>query len=402
MKDEQKITALHDHVRQKVKANFPQILDISQFIFQHPELGDQEYVSSDYLAKLLQEAGFQVDRAYQGIETAFRAEFRLGDGPKIAFLAEYDALPGFGPDKKPGHACGHNWISASTVGAGIVLSQMKEFFQGTVVVIGTPAEENFGRKVDLARSGAFDDIDTCIQMHLYESTNLKASALAMNAVNFHFIGRAAHAAMSPELGINALDAVNLTFTGVSYLRQQLPSDVRIHGIIKEGGQAANVIPESATAFFYVRAPKLATYRQAMDRVINCARGAALMTGCQLEISYPENEFYDLLVNPVLADRMEDHMRLSGFDDISEEEEKPGSTDIGNVSYACPTFYGNVGVGQGKVFVHEEGFLQVADSPEAHQQLKRAVEAFVALAIELDQDPDLLLKVKEAFKAQIKE
>lgn len=390
---------LHNYVRREIHKNKNEFFEISDFIFEHPELGDEEFKSSNYLANLLEENGFTVEKPYLNLETAFRAEFKNGDGPTIAFLAEYDALPGYGPNKLPAHACGHNWIAATTVGAGILLSKQKDLFKGTIVVFGTPAEETTGRKIDMADSGAFDNVDAAFQMHLHENSNLKARALAMGALEFEFLGKATHAAVNPEDGVNALDAVMLTFTGINYLRQQLKSDVRIHGIVTEGGQAANTIPDHCKCLFYVRAAKKNYFEKVYEKVKNCAKGAALMTGAELKINYPENTYYDLILNPVLLELMEKHMELSGFEPLSDVEEIPGSTDIGNVSYACPTLYGNVGIANGEAIVHEEKFIQYANSSEAKERILTTVESFVCGAIELSQNPEMVKEVKNSFLKQ---
>ncbi|MGL6200997.1 MAG: M20 family metallopeptidase [Lachnospiraceae bacterium] len=394
------LKSLHESVHKQIMKRKEDLYSISDYIFNHPELGDEEYLSSAYLQKALEAAGFTVTRPYKGIETAFRAELRNGDGPRVAFLAEYDALPGYGPDKKPGHACGHNWIAATCAGAGIILADMKEQFAGTVVVFGTPAEETTGRKVDLAKAGAFDDIDAAFQMHLYQNTNLNSRALAMDAAEFTFIGKASHAAVNPEDGINALDAVMLTFSGINFLRQQLGSDVRIHGVVTEGGEAPNTIPARCKCLFYVRAAKKSYFEKVFEKVKNCARGAALMTGAELVIDYPENTYYDLQLNPILVRQMEQHMKLAGFDALNEEDEEPGSTDLGNVSYSCPVLYANVGIADGKALVHEEAFLDVANSDEAKAKLLKAAQCFVCAALELSASPELVQEVKKSFQEML--
>ena len=373
-----------------------EIQNISNFIFSHPELGDNEFLSSNYLVTLLRENGFQVQYPYGNLPTAFRAEFGKSSGPKIAFLAEYDALPGYGPEKSPAHACGHNWIAASTVGAALILSKIKNLPQGTIVVMGTPAEETYGRKIDLVSSGAFQDIDAVFQMHLNESTNLQASALAMDSWRFEFLGRASHAASHPFCGINALDAVNLTFAGISALRQQLKQDVRIHGIITNGGEAANIIPDKGVCEFYVRAEKRYYLNEVSEKVKNCARGAALMTGAKLNISSFENSYDDLLVNPILCQLMFENLTKAGIDDFSDERELAGSTDIGNVSHCVPTFYGNIGVGGGTARAHEEAFLEHVNSSEAKVKLLKVAKAFAFTAYQLFTQPELLKNAKDQF------
>lgn len=374
-----------------------QIEEISDYIFNNPELGDEEFISSQYLVNLLIKNGFKVQYPYLEIATSFRAEFGDDEGPNIAFLAEYDALPGYGEEKRPAHACGHNWIAGSTVGAALALSKMKSNFKGKVIVIGTPAEETTGRKIDLANKGAFDDIDSVFQMHLYENTNLKAKALAMDSWEFEFTGKASHAAVYPYEGINALDAVNLTFAGINALRQQLKSDVRICGVITSGGEAPNIISEKGVCRFYVRSEKRSYLNQVSERVKNCARGAALMTGANLKINQFENSYDDLMLNSILVKLMEKNLERAGFEKLSTEEEIPGSTDIGNVSHKAPTLYGNVGIADGKAKVHEEEFLEYANSVEAKKRMLMTVKAFVHSALELFNDPELLKKVKEEFE-----
>lgn len=211
------------------------------------------------------------------LETAFRAEKGNG-GPKIAFLAEYDALPGYGPGKDQlGHACGHNWIAASSFGAAAVLGRLTEELGCTAVWIGTPAEETVGGKVDLVRAGAFDDVDLVLQMHLGDRTELHPHFLAMDSIEFTFEGVATHASNTPERGVNALDACNLTFCGINALRQHITPDARIHGIITQGGVAPNITPSHCVARFYVRAARREYLNSLTEKVINCARGAELMT-----------------------------------------------------------------------------------------------------------------------------
>ncbi|HEX3027590.1 MAG TPA: M20 family metallopeptidase [Clostridia bacterium] len=384
-----------DKIAEEMKGT---IEEISDYIFNHPELGDREYRSSEYLSGLLADHGFNVETPYLGLETAFRAEFGDGEGPKIAFLPEYDALPGY--EGGAAHACGHNWIAASTIGAALILSKMKDAFRGKVVVIGTPAEETSGRKVDLTEKGAFDDVDAVFQLHLYQNNNFNAKALAIDSWEFEFKGKASHAAAFPYDGINALDAVNLTFAGIGALRQQLRQDVRIHGVITKGGEAPNVIPDLCSCKFYVRSEKRAGLDDVSEKVKNCARGAALMTGTKLEIRQFENSYDDLVLNSVLVELMKDQLRRAGIENFSDEIENAGSTDIGNVSYRVPTVYGNIGVGDGSVNVHEAAFLTLANGREAKQKLLIAARAFAGAALELFSRPELMKEAKEEFEHSV--
>lgn len=388
---------LHGKVNKTALLLKSQIENISEYLFCHPELGDSEFLSSKYLVDLLKENGFETEYPYWEIETAFKAEFGDNNGPRIAFLPEYDALPGYGPDKKNAHACGHNWIAAITVGAALVLSKLQDDFKGKIVVIGTPAEETVGRKVDMVSKGAFENIDAVFQMHLGANTSLNSSSLAMDAFEFKFNGKASHAASSPHEGINALDAVNLTFAGISALRQQLKSDVRIHGIVTEGGYAPNIIPEQCTCRFEVRSEKRSYLNEVSERVKNCAKGAALMTGTKLEISNFENSFDDLMVNSTLTEIAKKNLERCGIKDFIDRKDPPGSTDLGNVSYVCPTMYGNIGVGDGKTKPHEEKFLDYVNSTEAKEKALMVVQALCYSALELYENPEILKKLKNSDK-----
>lgn len=387
---------LHEKINNITLQLKDEVYAISDYIFDNPEIGDEEFLSSKYLVDLLRKYGFKVEYPYLGMETAFRAELGNTDYPTIAFLSEYDALPGYGIQRENAHACGHNWIAATTVGAALVLSKLGKIFEGKLVVIGTPAEETVGRKVDMVKKGIFDDIDAVFQMHLSVNTSLNATALAMDSYEFKFKGKASHAAAYPHEGINALDAVNLTFAGINALRQHVKPDVRIHGIITDGGYAPNIVPDNCACRISIRASKRSYLNEVSEKVKNCARGAAIMTGTELEISNFENSYDDLIVNSTLKELAYKNFTEAGFDDFSDEAENPGSTDIGNVSYAAPTIYGNIKIGDGTVKVHEEDFLKYANSDEAKEKALMVVKAFAYSAVDLCKNPEILKKAREEF------
>ncbi|MGL4253403.1 MAG: amidohydrolase, partial [Fusobacteriaceae bacterium] len=183
--------------------------EINSYIFKNPELGNEEYISSEYLAEYLRKKGFAVTKPFCGMETAFKAEYITDpSAPRVAFLAEYDALPGYGENGEAAHACGHNWIAATALGAGVVLAKTADLHGGNVVIIGTPAEETTGGKCPMVKEGAFQDIDFIFQSHIGDKNNINCTTLAMDSLEFNFTGKAAHAACFPEKGINALDGVN--------------------------------------------------------------------------------------------------------------------------------------------------------------------------------------------------
>ncbi len=363
-----------------------EIESISEYVFEHPELGNQEFLSSAFLVQKLKEHGFAVTCPYLGIPTAFRAEFVCGDGSgkKTAFLSEYDALPGYGENKdQTAHACGHNWISGSTLGAALALSKMADCLNGTVVVIGTPAEETTGGKCELTQKGAFSDIDAVIQMHLGAENNIDVATLAMDSLEFSFAGVASHAAAHPELGVNALDAVQLTFAGINALRQHMRTDARVAGIVTKGGAACNVVPDRAACRFYIRARHRDYLEKLTEKIINCAKGAALMTGAELTYRNFENSYDDLVYDENLRALLKKNLEELGVGDfVGSEKMESGSSDIGNVSHVCPTVYCEIDTGaRPKVYAHQDAFLAYVHGENAKRTLHIAAKAMAATAIE---------------------
>ena len=385
-------TELRERILQTAKDMMPLFVEVREFIYDHAELGNQEFVSSQYLVDQMKKLGFTVTYPYCDLATAFRAELVLGEGPKVCFMAEYDALPGYGPAKdQVRHACGHNWIAASTLGAAAVLASLKDTLSGTVVLIGTPAEETMGGKCDLVNRRGFDDIDACFQMHLGAENNIEVTSLAMDSVQFDFTGKAAHAAAYPEQGINALDAVMLTFAGINALRQHMKPDARVHGIVTKGGTACNVVPDQGQCQFYIRAAKRAYLEELTEKIINCAKGAALMTGCELEYHFFENSYDDLVYHEGLRQLLRESLESLGVTHfIKPEGNATGSTDVGNVSHRCPTVYCELDTGAfPKVYAHHESFLDYVHTSRADHSLLVAVQAMALAAASVMQDSSIL-------------
>ncbi len=392
MKKEEIMTELKQQLFEMERQMGKEFEEVRDWLFEHPELGLQETLSASYLCEAMRGYGFEVQCPYGGMATAFRAELVCGKGPKIAFLAEYDALPGYGPNHdQNAHACGHNWIAASTLGAAAVLSRFKAQIQGTIVLIGTPAEETVGGKCDLVNRGCFDDIDAVFQMHLGAENNIHVVSLAMDSLQFDFTGKAAHAAAYPHLGINALDAVQLTFAGINALRQHMPPQSRVHGIVTNGGAAANIVPEAASCQFYIRARTRKVLQALTERVIHCAEGAALMTGARMSYHAFENSFDDLVYSEPLRHLLKQSLQeqgVTGF--VPESAEASGSTDIGNVSHVCPTVYCEIETGaQPPVTAHDEAFLDYVHGTNADASLHIAIRAMAWSAMQVFLDPGLL-------------
>jgi len=385
---------LRDRLNQIADEMMPEFQEVREFIFEHPELGNQEYVSSQYLVDKMKSYGFEVTYPYGGLDTAFRAELKNGEGAKVCFMAEYDALPGYGPNGEDNaHACGHNWISASTLGAAVVLSHMKDAFSGSVVLIGTPAEETTGGKCDIVNNGGFDDIDAAIQMHLGAENAIDIVSLAMDSVEFNFFGKASHAAGAPELGINALDAVQLTFAGINALRQHMKSDARVHGIVTKGGTAVNTVPDRASCQFYIRANERAYVEELTEKIINCARGACLMTGATLEHRFFENSYDDLVYHPALKKMLKENLEALGMTNFQPtNQQAAGSTDVGNVSHRCPTVYCEIDVeSKEPAFAHDENFLNYVHGPVSDKTLSIAIKGMAYTALQVLLNPEIVKK-----------
>lgn len=358
---------------------------ISDYIFNNPEISEQEYKSSAYLVKKLSELGFRVTYPYLGFETAFRAEYGADDGKTVAFLAEYDALPGYGEKNDiPAHACGHNWIAGSTLAAAAALAGVGDLYKGKVVVIGTPAEETAGRKVNMADMGAFTGIDAVLQMHLGSSNCVDTTAMAMTDYVFEFYGRAAHAAKEPESGVNALDACNLTIAGINAMRQQFGTEVKIHETIINGGGAPNIIPEYASMWIFVRATSKDVLERAAERVVNIGKGAELMTGARLEYKRADNTYFDIKHDEKLDEFMKSNLEILGITELTHGDKYHSeSTDIGNVSYICPTCYTVLSTAHiSNAGIHEQGFVKVACSDEAKKLLHIAAKAMAMTALDV--------------------
>lgn len=261
-----------------IKRHQASFVELARFIGEHPELGHEEFLASARLTEALTLHGFDVQKAVLDLPTAFLGVYKSEKpGPTVAFLCEYDALPDIG------HACGHHLIATMGLAAAVGLKAVIDEIGGTIRVYGTPAEETKGAKVDMAAAGLFDDVDFALMAHPYNAYERSGTSLAMDAILFEYFGKAAHAAASPHEGVNALDAVIQLFNAVNALRQQLRSHARVHGIITDGGKAPNIIPDYAAAHFYVRANDRPYTDEVVGKILQCAEGAALATGCRDQV-----------------------------------------------------------------------------------------------------------------------
>lgn len=370
---------------------FEDLKELNEYIYKNPELGRKEFKACEAHKNLLKKYGFEVEENYIGIPTAYLAKYSSGKkGIKIGYLAEYDALP------EIGHGCGHNILGTTSIGAGILLKEYIDEFGGEVLIFGTPAEETFGAKVDMAEAGCFDDIDVAMISHPTGKNHEKSgTSQAMEALQFTFKGKTAHAAGDPYNGINALDGVIQFFNSVNALRQQTKDSARIHGIISNGGEAANIIPDLAVANFYVREATTKEMLKLSERVKNCAKGAALATGTSLEIENYEYTFKHLVTNEKLSSIYTKNLELQGIKDIPMSD-PTGSSDCGDVSHHCPTIHTYFPISKCELTGHSIEFAKATITEEAYQGMKEAIFALVMTGKDILSDPNLLKEIKDEF------
>lgn len=374
-----------------VQRSQEQLFRIATELYHNPEVGLQEFKAADLLTGTLEQAGFRVDRGIAGMPTAFRAEWGSG-GPTVALLAEMDALPGMG------HACGHNIIAATAIGAARALQESLPESAGRVVVLGTPAEELGIGKVDMVAAGCFDHIDCALMVHPSSRRQVVKQYLGLAKVRFVFHGRAAHAGAYPEEGINALDSVLLTFNGLNALRQQLRQDIRVHGIITEGGTAPNIIPERASCYFYVRADDLAAVHETRERLIACAEGAARATGCRLEVQEEPRVIAPVRPNKVLSQLYAVQLAYLGLEESSSLPGKAkGTSDVGNVSQVVPTIHPHVPIGEG-LRIHSESFARATISGQGRAAVVEGATALALTAAEYFASEQIRTEVAAEFQA----
>lgn len=369
-----------------------EFVELNEYLYNNPELGLQEFKACAAHTAILEKYGFNVTKNFAGLKTAFQASFKNStEGPRIAILAEYDALPGIG------HGCGHNIFGVTSIATGILVKELMKDIPGEILVIGTPAEETNGAKVDMAQKGVFNNIDIAMAVHPSGEAHYRSGvSQAMEALQFTFKGKTAHASGAPHEGINALDGVLMLFNSVNALRQQTLETARVHGIITKGGEAANIIPDLAVANFYVRAKSLEYLKGFVERVKNCAKGAALATGTTLEITNYETSFANLVTNNKLSETYEKNLKSLGVTDIRDKESH-GSTDMGDVSHCCPTIHPYFPLTTSHLTGHSVEFASASIAPDAYKGMKEATLAMALTALELFENKELLNEIKEEFK-----
>jgi amidohydrolase len=372
-----------------------ELLGLSHLIHGEPELALEEFKAADNLAAAVEEHGLGVQREAFGLRTAYAAEFGKDGGPTIAILSEYDALPGIG------HACGHNIIATAGLGAALALSKLNGALPGRVRYLGTPAEERFGGKELMAREGAFERVDAAMMIHPSGTNLLTMPCLAVTEVDAIYFGKTAHASVEPHRGLNALDAVVVAYQSIAQLRQHILSSERIHGIITEGGLAANIVPERAACRFYVRSPDAEGLAALRRRVQACFEAGALATGCRLETQWGQTDYLDLKTNWPMAKAFEANATGLGrvFDALADVPlGRAGSTDMGNISHRVPSIHPLLAVAPPEVPIHNPEFARWASSQKGDEAVIDGAKALALTALDLMCDRSMLDAVKADFEA----
>ncbi|HEX2592831.1 MAG TPA: M20 family metallopeptidase [Rhizomicrobium sp.] len=385
---------LKKDVAAAVDAMRDELLSISHDIHSEPELALEEFKSAEKLCVAVERNDLKVQREAFGLKTGYASEF--GDrGPTIAILSEYDALPGVG------HACGHNIIATAGLGAALALSKLNGRLPGRVRYLGTPAEERFGGKEIMAREGAFDKTDAAMMIHPSNMNLMTMPCIAISEVEVTYYGRAAHASAVPYRGLNALDAVVTAYQSIAQLRQHIRNTERIHGIITDGGLAANIVPEKASCRFYVRAADVNDLIPLKQRVQACFEAGALATGCSYDAYWGGTDYLDLKTNWPMAEAFERNATALGREFFPVKDIPPGyagSTDMGNVSHRVPSIHPMLGVAPSNVIIHNAEFARYAAMPKGDDAVIEGAKAMAMTALDLMVDQNFLAKVKSDFEA----
>ena len=389
------MSELKNQISQFIDTNAKIYQDISLAIHAKPEVSDFEYFASQTLSEQLKKEGFEIELPAAGHRTGFAATYKSNKpGPTVVFLAEYDALAGLG------HGCGHNVFGATSSLAGAALKSVVDQIGGEVRVYGTPGEEggqNGSAKGSFVKKGYLKDVDFALCTHPGSSPEdgLSTRNYACAPVDIEFWGKPAHAAGCPQDGINALDAQILTYAAIGVLRQQLTDRIRIHGVIVEGGTAPNVIPEYTKAKYYIRAADIDTLHELYEKVENIVKGSALQTGCTSSMKLCQNLVENMVLTPSLDAIYEKYItELGNTVKHVEDVVMPGSSDVGNISQVVPTIQPHISITDVQIAGHSQDMVNASCSQKAMDAIVKGAKALAFTALELFENPEELVKVKE--------
>ncbi len=391
-------------VREALDGLRERLVEMNQWMYDNPELGFQEYRASELLTDELEKAGFEVQRGVAGKETAFSARYRgSNSGPTIAFFAEYDALPDIG------HACGHNIIGTSAIGAAISLATAWPDMPGSVYVFGAPAEEqssvidDCGGKVYIVEEGLLEDVDVAMMMHPTNFNSAWSNNLAVQPLEMVFHGKTAQPAGSAHLGINAFEAAVLAYTNINAIRQYFPPDHFVHGMTTESGPAPNIMSPRSKLRLHVRAPSNALLEELLVKIKNCGQAAALVTGARVDFNYYLLRYKEVVNNHRLANLLEENLEALDLEVAPMAARPRGSTDMGNVSQAVPSVHGYISLGPAEKVgnTHNPEFAPSTVEEAGKTALMNAAAAMAMTAVDLLSDPKLVEDAKNEFGAAMK-
>ncbi len=389
----EKYLELKEKIAQAVKENLQDAIALNDDLADHPELSGEEYESSRKIVELLKHKGFDVEYPFAGLPTSFKATYGRNDHKyKVAIMTEYDALPGIG------HACGHCVSGAISVLAGIAASKLQDALDADIDVIGTPVEETDGAKCALIKKGVFDHYDMAMMIHLYDQNLIYCTLNGLASYLYTFHGKAAHASAAPWDGINALNAAQLMFHGTDCLRQHVTPDVRIHGVIRNGGEAPNIVPEEASAEFYVRALDLDYMMDVVRKVDDCAAGGALATQCTWDKVETAATYANMRRNYTGEDALREIYEELDIDINGDHEKIFGSSDAGNVSFVCPTFHPTLQIVDRGVPIHTREFAQAVKTERAHEAIALGANVIALQIAKIFSDENKIKQMKADFDA----
>lgn len=374
----------------------PELNDMADFIFDHPEVGLQEVQASRLLCEALEKQGFAVERGVGGFETAFRATYKRGEnGVSFGLLCEYDAL------QDQGHACGHHVQGPCIVGAAVALKNLPTDKPFKVVVYGTPAEETISGKITMMKNGCFQDIDVALMMHLSSETSVDVKSMALSKFTVTFYGQAAHAALKPEAGKGALDALILSFQGLEFMREHVKDDVRIHYTVLDAGGPANTVSPKAVGSFYVRSYNRTYLNDVVRRFFNVMNGAALMTDTRVEV-HLDKEVDSKIPVISLNDFLMQNAKVVQAPEMKPAREKTGSTDFGNVMYKVPGSCIRVHFVPDGTSSHTQEYLDAGKSKAAYEALLVGAKIIAGTCYDLLEEDGALERVKSEFQRNVAE
>ena len=386
------IAQMKQQVCADIDSRSADLIFISHEIHAHPELNFEEKFAHEILTQYIADSKLKVDRSAFELDTAFDVSVRGGNGPTVAVICEYDALPGIG------HACGHNIIATAGLGAGVALSAVAELCGGNLRLMGTPAEEGGGGKVEMARKGAFKNIDAAMMIHPSDRDLARMNAIAIQQLFVRFAGLAAHAAVSPDKGKNALDAAVLGYMNVAAMRQHIRPTERVHGIFTKAGEKPNIVPREAEMDWYVRSDTIETLQPLKARIAKCLEAGAMAADCTVSFDWQKNTYADLVDNLPLLTSYVQNSAQRGRDLTTDylPGTGGGSTDMGNLSYLVPSIHPMLQVAPHGVSLHSAQFAEFTASKDADKAILDGAKIMAMTAIDMWLSETLNSEVQKAF------